>query len=183
MTKEISLTLPGNIVYVTGTVNGVDKTFTLKNGFWTTTAERVPEERYEISVLAVNSLGNSTRYETVLFYGIQLITDRTKDDVKNKTEKGYYNNTDLNRVETATRQIADDLTNYGYPIIIKTKNTWAMTDFPSANEMKRYLSNIDTCIRNFGLPKEMFKKPTDMNRLDYKSANQIEECLEKLDFY
>ena len=38
-----------------------------------------------------------------------LITDRTADDVTNRTEKGCIAYTDLNRVETACRDLADIL--------------------------------------------------------------------------
>lgn len=43
-----------------------------------------------------------------------LVTDRTLKDVANKTAKGFYNATDLNRVDAAVSDIAERFASYGY---------------------------------------------------------------------
>ena len=43
-----------------------------------------------------------------------LVTDRTLEDVANKTAKGFYNATDLNRVDAAVSDIAERFASYGY---------------------------------------------------------------------
>ncbi|MDD3041033.1 hypothetical protein, partial [Bacteroides sp.] len=63
-----------------------------------------------------------------------MIYDRTQTDVDNKTAKGYYNISDLNRVETAAEYIATLLTKEGYVVTITVKKDWAITDFPTATE-------------------------------------------------
>lgn len=46
-----------------------------------------------------------------------LITDRTLEDVQNRTAKGHYNATDLNRVEHAVKEISELLTKEAYPVV------------------------------------------------------------------
>ena len=46
-----------------------------------------------------------------------LITDRTLEDVQNRTSKGHYNASDLNRVEHAAKQISEMLTKEAYPVV------------------------------------------------------------------
>jgi hypothetical protein len=69
------------------------------------------------------------------------IYDRTQLDVTNKTAKGYYNYTDLNRIE----QDCDYLAAL-FGITITTKE-WARTDFPTLSEMNRIKNNI-VAVRN-----------------------------------
>lgn len=102
-----------------------------------------------------------------------MITDRTSIDT-------YYNTLDLNRVEAKTREIADLLTSYGYPVTIITKTDWVKSDFPSATEMGRYLGNIQKCITQFNaLPGLIL--PVSMSNLTYVDANNIEKILLGLD--
>ena len=46
-----------------------------------------------------------------------LITDRTLEDVQNRTAKGHYNASDLNRVEHAVKEISELLTKEAYPVV------------------------------------------------------------------
>ena len=79
-TRDISVTLPSSTVYVSGTVNGVDKTFTLtgtldSSTIWTAEVDRVQSDIYVCSITAISSNGSSTTIETTLYYGIlNLIT-------------------------------------------------------------------------------------------------------------
>lgn len=107
-----------------------------------------------------------------------LISDRTKSDVDNGTDKGHYNYSDLNRVETATRYLADILTESGYIVTITTKDDWTMQDIPYEEQMQRYLNNVKLCVTQFcntGIP-----LPYSMSKIDYIDANNIEKTLEVL---
>nr|DAG33850.1 MAG TPA: hypothetical protein [Bacteriophage sp.] len=101
-----------------------------------------------------------------------LITDRTVQDVTNRTAKGCIAYTDLNRVETACRELADILL-----VDIATKTNWNIRDFRTDSDMQRIRSNIEK-LRN-----AYFVKPTTPatpRRIEYQSiseANNIEQIL------
>lgn len=109
-----------------------------------------------------------------------MITDRTAADVANGTAKGYYEYTDLNRVEQATKQVAAALTALGYPVTITNKTNWAYTDIPLASDMARYLGNIRKCVTQFH-PVPGVSLPSSMDGLNYAKANDIEKVLIGLD--
>lgn len=87
--------------------------------------------------------------------------------------KGAYNHTDLNRVETAVRELAVEL---GLSLV--TKTNWTLWDVPVASEMERYLGNIiairDACTGDVVFP----TLPANMSRLTYEGANNIEMVLQ-----
>lgn len=101
-----------------------------------------------------------------------LVTDRTAQDVANRTAKGCIAYTDLNRVETACRELADILL-----VDIETKTNWNIRDFRTDSDMQRIRSNIEK-LRN-----AYFVKPTTPatpRRIEYQSiseANNIEQIL------
>ena len=97
-----------------------------------------------------------------------MITDRTDSDT-------YYNYTDLNRVESKTKELAEKLSKSGYFVMIKTKTDWSMDNFPSASEMKRYLDNVKALKNQFTL--SYGELPESMDNLDYIGANEIEKFL------
>lgn len=66
------------------------------------------------------------------------IYDRAQLDVTNKTSKGYYNYTDLNRIEQDCEYLAAL-----FNVTISTK-AWVRTDFPTLSEMNRIKTNINT---------------------------------------
>lgn len=177
MTRELQFVFPATIVYVTGTINDVEKTFTLSDGVWKTIVDRTPNDIYNVSILAVNSLGVSSELNTIIYYGLNLITDRTEKDVIDGTEKGFYNYTDLNRVESACVYVADYLNQNGNPTTLLPQKIWSMQNFPNVNEMNRYLNNVKKCKNQLGIDDEYFKLPQNLNNLDYKYANAIEKCL------
>lgn len=124
---------------------------------------------------------------------MQLITDRTQADVDRAGElnakgwarmteeeraewsagmKGAYNYADLNRVERAVAELAGKL---GLTLSVKTN--WTEADVPKAADFERYLGNIRALreVRSglAGTP----ATPASMARLDYKTANAIEQIL------
>ena len=105
--QVLSVSLPSEIIYVSGTVNGTAYTWTLIDGAWTATVERAADDTYAVALTAVTAAGVSTNYALTLYYGLlSLITDRTRADVANETDKGFYNASDLNRVGAAVEYIA-----------------------------------------------------------------------------
>ncbi len=108
----------------------------------------------------------------------EMIYDRTKADIVNKTAKGYYNISDLNRVETASEYIAALLSGEGYYVTLTTKKDWVITDIPTVAEVQRYVNNVKFCVSQFisvGL-----ELPEDVNGIDIIAANNIEKTLVRI---
>ena len=104
-----------------------------------------------------------------------LIIDRTALDVAQGVSKGFYNVDDLNRVEEAVAELNTTLAAAGYPVGAITKTDWTKTDFPTENEMQRFLLNI-TLLQNRFHPSEV-EMPASMKWLGYAGANSIEQIL------
>ena len=54
-TQILSVTLPFEIIYVTGTVNETAYTWTLIEGAWTATVDRAEDDTYHVALTAVNA--------------------------------------------------------------------------------------------------------------------------------
>ena len=82
MSRDIRGSLPAAIVYVSGSVNGKDYVWTLDGEAWKATVDRASDEKYAVSMTAINAAGTSASYQFTLNYGmLSLITDRTQADV------------------------------------------------------------------------------------------------------
>ena len=108
-----------------------------------------------------------------------LIFDRTQSDLENGTSKGYYNYTDLNRIEEWCEYLANLLTSYSYPVSITIKKDWAMTDLPNTDDMERIRSNVDKIKIAFHAYTDV---PENLNYMTIEKANAIEKILGEIDF-
>lgn len=173
MAQDVSITLPSAIIYVIGTVNGENVTFSLTDtNTWTAECEVSDGGVYVIAIQAFDAAGNSTVYNITLYYGLQLITDRTG---------GYYNATDLNRVGSAMKWVRDRLVEYGYICDISPKIDYAMQDIPIVTQMAQYLSDLETLREAFSVFTTTPAVPEDMDDLTVDEANNIEKILRDLD--
>lgn len=111
---------------------------------------------------------------------VTLVTDRTQADVLAKNDKGTYQAADLNRVEKATGEVANELTVLGYPVTITIRTNWKYQDIPDISEMTRYLGNVKKCVTQFHAVPGV-SLPTSMDGLNYVGANNIEKVLVGLD--
>ncbi len=111
----------------------------------------------------------------------ELVYDRASSDVVNKTSKGYYNISDLNRVEGWCGYLAKLFTLYGYPVHITTKTNWSVTDFPYSSEMERIRSNVEKVKQVYCSYLATPLVPTTLNRIDIEKANAIEKILFNID--
>ena len=111
---------------------------------------------------------------------VALVTDRAQSDVLAKNDKGTYQAADLNRVEKATGEVANELTVLGYPVTITIRTNWTYKDIPDIGEMTRYLGNVRKCVTQFhAVPGVAL--PSSMDGLNYVGANNIEKVLVGLD--
>ena len=174
-TQVLSVTLPSEIIYVTGTVNGTAYTWTLIEGAWTATVDRAAHDPYAAALTPVNPAGTSSNFELTLYYGLlTLITDRTAEDVASKTAKGFYNATDLNRVGAAVEYVAERFQALGYHCPVQVKKGWSESDTPTADQMETYRQKI-------AVMQSTPETPATIRQLDYIRANNIEQILVDLD--
>ena len=137
---------------------------------------------------------------------LQLITDRTQADVdhlkilhskglaamteeekaawNSGTLKGAYNFSDLNRVESAVKTLASELSELGFPITLETKTDWSLSAIPSVQEMRRYLNNLVVLQNAVSVFQELTPTlPNDMQHLSFEDANRMEEMLMGIDWW
>lgn len=107
-----------------------------------------------------------------------LIFDRTQEDIDNKTNKGYYNASDLNRVEEWCEYLETELNEAGYSISITTKTDWTMTDLRTEAEMNRIRNNIKALYDGYYLYGNAVY--SSVSNFDYKKANRWEEVLNNI---
>lgn len=106
-----------------------------------------------------------------------LITDRTRADVENETDKGFYNASDLNRVGAAVEYIAGRFTALGYACPVTVKKDWLTSDAPTASQMEAYRQNIVTLRSQIAVMQSTPEAPASMAGLNYVKANDIERIL------
>ena len=112
---------------------------------------------------------------------LDLIYDRTAEDVAAGTDKGYYRHTDLNRVQAAVLYVRERYREAGYDAVpYPSFRTWAENDVPRFSQMDNYLravKSLDGLIPVPGKP----AIPESPNRLDWRGANAIEKFLTLMD--
>lgn len=198
-TQVLSVTLPSEIIYVTGTVNGTAYTWTLIGEAWTATVDRAEDDTYHVVLTAVNAAGTSSNFELTLYYGmLNLITDRTQADVdrvRQLTQKGFgnmtadekaewlnglkgaYNASDLNRVGAAVAYVAGRMAEYGYVVSVKPRQDWRVTDIPMQENMTAYLADVAALRAALTVAADTPEVPKSMEQLTWKGANDIEKIL------
>lgn len=203
-TQNVAVTLPGDVIYVSGTVNGVEYIWTNTDGNrWEAVVTRTENEVYVVALSVTNTLGTVQETSFTLYYGtLNLITDRTEQDVERwrhlhskgwsaMTEeekaqwqtalKGAYNYVDMNRVESAVEFIKNRLAEAGYYVSPEVKTIWTVSDYPTKADMDRYLGNIALLRSVLPIYPTTPKAPTTNKKLDYLVANDIEQILFDVD--
>ena len=182
MTQTVRVPLASTALYVSGTVNGVDKVWTREEGdWWSTTADRADDGVYRVALSIVYGDGKTASDSVTLYYGLVLVTDRTQQDVTNRTQKGSYNASDLNRVGSAMDYLRDRFNSNGYHIQINPKTTWREIDVPTQSDMTLYLGDLGTLKSAIALPVYTPEAPASMEYLTFTKANDIERILEVID--
>lgn len=175
MTRSISVSAGSEIVYVTGTVNGVAATWTLTApNRWSTVVDRSPDDKYTIALSAYDAVGNHTDHMITLSYGVNARWDWTVGD--------YLNAADLNRIEGNVAVLRDLLLMYGYSVPTTTRQEWGREDFPTRDEIDRIRTNIDALQTGFySLPD--WRGIVYNNTLDFNQCNAFEWDLHAIDVW
>ena len=110
-----------------------------------------------------------------------LITDRTKADVDAGNEKGSYQASDLNRVGAAMNYVAERLLSAGYDPHIHPKTDWTDAEWPTAQDMTNYLSDLAELRKQVSVFFSTPVVPSDMEKPTVQEANDIERILLDID--
>lgn len=203
-TQTVAVTLPGEVIYVSGTVNGVECVWTNTDGNrWEAVVARTENEIYVVVLELINTLGTTTNASFTLYYGtLNLITDRTEQDVERwrllhskgfkalteeeKAEwrtalKGAYNYVDMNRVETAVDFLASRLAELGYYVALEVKTVWKVSDHPTKADMDRYFGNVALLRSILPMYPTTPQSPSTKKKMDYLVANDVEQILSDVD--
>jgi len=108
---------------------------------------------------------------------MNLIYDRTQSDLKNNTEKAYISYSDLNRIEKAMQELADELANITFKPLLNLKTNWVITDFRTTGDMARLKDNLNiirNCLSNFS---DMPDVPLAVEFKSIEEANNIEKII------
>ena len=102
--------------------------------------------------------------------------------ITNRTESAVYSYTDLNRVERAVAQIAEQLRALGIgEEEFITKTDWGLPEdfsvetWPVQSQMKRYIGNVQKIKAVFPCAVRL---PASMENLNWIGANNIERVLQ-----
>lgn len=112
---------------------------------------------------------------------MDLIADRTESDVLLGNAKGVYSYTDLNRVEEAVKEIAENIVALGFALQLQTKTDWGLpgnfsvNTWPVESQMKRYLHNVSEIKKILIISTQL---PETLEKLDWNGANNIEKVLQ-----
>lgn len=149
----------------------------------TTYTDTVPDEiaLCTYTLTAYNDDGESAAAALTVILRLDLITDRTRADVENETDKGFYNASDLNRVGAAVEYIAGRFTALGYACPVTVKKDWLTSGAPTQRQMETYRQNIVTLRGQIAVMQSTPDAPASMAGLNYVKANNIEQILLDLD--
>lgn len=106
-----------------------------------------------------------------------LITDRTSQDVAQRTQKGFYNVSDVTRVNSYIEYLSDVL-----DLNLTVKN-FSLGQILTREDFDDILDNVNTIRAAWYVPHETPATPIAVN-WDYVKANNLEKILYSLDeFY
>lgn len=106
-----------------------------------------------------------------------LITDRTPADVAQKTPKGFYNASDLNRVGECLKYLAAELQKYGYSVSVTARANWTARDAPTIADLDALLADVGAVRAALPMPENTPEPPETGRFLSWKRANDIETIL------
>ena len=102
-----------------------------------------------------------------------LITDRTG---------GYYNVSDLNRVEQAFEYLQTKMNGeYGFNLALTIKTDWTKSDNITESNIEAYRQNVATIRSAITVTNDTPETPSTMRFLTAKEANDIEKILQAVE--
>lgn len=183
MSQVLSVTLPSSTLHVSGTVNSETTVWTNTSGLiWEATVPRAANDTYYVELTLVATSGATSVVTFTLYYGLQLITNRTKADVLAGNEKGIYTASDLNRVGAAILYVRDRFHEQGYMPDVNPRTDWTDAEWLTPATAAEYLGMVETLRSQFSVMYTTPETPPDLEGFTFEEANNIEQILEDLDY-
>ena len=140
-----------------------------------------PGVTYKYMVFDSNNEVRGTEYVTT-HATMHLVTDRTEADVKNGTDKGFYNILDIIRVSEVIVYVTGLLRNAGFDVTAEVKLDWQLYDIPTVSHMEQYVSAIQVIRTTMDLFRTTPDAPKTMDGITWETANNIEQILLDAEF-
>ena len=108
------------------------------------------------------------------------ITDRTAADITNRTARGFFNASDINRIEGNIAWLRNELARHNHFVEINTVTGWLATSVPTIADLQRVRNNIDAIAAQVRLARPDFRvnmqtvNNTAFPRLDFNTVNRLE---------
>lgn len=106
------------------------------------------------------------------------VTDRTAADVTALNEKGTFNPTAANRIESNTEYLSDLLDSLGYNNTETHVTDWDRSDFPYAAQMERIRSNVALLVSVYHATGTTV--PVSLEHPNFTDMNNVELVLSEL---
>ena len=121
-------------------------------------------------------------WEEPIFDRTQADVDYVKAQLSQKINdvglKGSLNASDLNRIESNIRYLADTLTELLYFVYLTTNTAWTVTSLPSLSQINRIISNVNTLWSKYYKPTGSVNLPDTL--LTFDDVNAIEKNIHLL---
>ncbi len=105
------------------------------------------------------------------------ITDRTREDIENQTDKAFINDTDLNRMEGNLEYLSEHLKGY-LTAPPRCRTNWNNADLPTKADIERICRGITDIMVSFKRPEGCGDVESLADRpLDYRDVNTLETNL------
>lgn len=104
---------------------------------------------------------------------MNMIYDRTQQDLLNETDKAFISYIDLNRIESAVKYLSELLNAYGYNNITTNKTDWRIYEIRKQEDCDRIKSNYEALKNAYAYK---FDVPA-FNWSTIQEANNIEKIL------
>lgn len=177
-----TITLGSNVDRVSGIVNGQEYTFIFNGLLW---SAEIPQAADGIYIIEADAYYNNNWLavaRSTIYRKYTVIYDRTRADVEQGTAKGFYNTSDLNRVEYDCYYLQQLLYQQGYYTGIEERSSWAwlMNDFPTRADTRRLLDNVQSLVDAFYVLRNTPELPATMSGMGFTGANDIEKIIHDL---
>lgn len=106
----------------------------------------------------------------------------TEEELVRKGLRGTYYFKDLNRVESACKDVMNRLKNYGYYVNIETKTDWNNEDILSIEQFNRIKDNLNELKQSYYVLSNTPIITTGKKTINYRDANDIEKILFDIDY-
>lgn len=110
----------------------------------------------------------------IALHGFGALTDAERSEWTSGL-KGCINANDLNRIETNSQVIAENLRANGFTANVLSKRDWVRNDIPRRADMERIQAAIANLRSAIAVPNDTPSTPVNLYNMDFNQANIVEK--------